>query len=66
MVPMMEKIMQYFRDVKAEVAKVNWPTKAEVSAATVLVIVLSLAVSLYVFACDQGLQAAISLFLRAR
>ncbi|MDR2694739.1 MAG: preprotein translocase subunit SecE [Chitinispirillales bacterium] len=63
---MMEKIMQYFRDVKAEVAKVNWPTKAEVSAATVLVIVLSLAVSLYVFACDQGLQAAISLFLRAR
>ncbi len=62
----MEKIMQYFRDVKAEVAKVNWPTKAEVSGATVLVIILSLAVSIYVFACDQGLQAAIGLFLRAR
>jgi len=62
----MEKIKQYFRDVKAEVAKVNWPTKAEVTSATILVIVLSVAVSVYVFACDQGLQFAISLFLRAR
>lgn len=62
----MGKIMQYFRDVKAEVAKVNWPTRTEVTGATVLVIVLSVAVSIYVFACDQGLQAAIGLFLRAR
>jgi preprotein translocase subunit SecE len=63
---MMEKITQYFRDVKAEVAKVNWPTRPEVTAATILVIVLSIAVSIYVFACDQGLQAAIGLFLKAR
>jgi preprotein translocase subunit SecE len=63
---MIGKIVQYFRDVRSEVAKVNWPTRAEVSSATVLVIVLSVAVSLYVFACDQGLQAAIGLFLRVR
>jgi preprotein translocase subunit SecE len=61
---MFGKIVQYLRDVRSEVAKVNWPTKAEVSSATVLVIVLSVVVSLYVFACDQGLQGAISLFLR--
>jgi len=63
---MIGKIVQYFRDVRSEVAKVNWPNRAEVSSATVLVIVLSVVVSLYVFACDQGLQAAIGLFLRAR
>jgi preprotein translocase subunit SecE len=66
MVVMVGKIRQYFRDVWAEVAKVNWPTKDEVRGATVLVIVLSLAVSLYVFVCDRALSTAIGLFLRAR
>ncbi|MDR0331355.1 MAG: preprotein translocase subunit SecE [Chitinispirillales bacterium] len=63
---MMQKIIQYLRDVRSEVAKVNWPTKDDISAGTVLVIILSIVVSIYVFVCDQGLQAAIGLFLRAR
>ena len=62
----MQKIIQYLKDVRSEVAKVNWPTKTDIRAATVLVIILSAVISLYVFACDQGLQAAIGLFLRAR
>jgi len=60
---MIARIAQYLRDVRAEVAKVNWPTKAEVTSATVLVIVLSVVVSVYVFACDRAL---VSLFLRVR
>jgi preprotein translocase subunit SecE len=62
----MNKIIQYFKDVRTEVAKVNWPTKDEVRGATVLVICLSIASSLFVFACDQVLQSVIGIFLRAR
>jgi len=62
----MSKVMQYLRDVRAEVAKVNWPTKDEVKGATILVIVLSIVMAVYIFACDQSLQAAIGLFLGAR
>ncbi|MFP4012985.1 MAG: preprotein translocase subunit SecE [Chitinispirillaceae bacterium] len=60
----MQKFIQYLKDVRTEVAKVSWPTKNEVTGATVLVIVLSVIVSLYVLACDQALQFAIGLFLR--
>jgi preprotein translocase subunit SecE len=63
---MIKKIVQYLKDVRSEVAKVNWPTKDEVTGATVLVVVLSIAMSLYIFACDQALQAAVGLFLRTR
>ena len=63
---MIKKIVQYLKDVRSEVAKVNWPTKDEVTGATVLVIALSVVMSLYIFACDQALQAAVGLFLRAR
>jgi len=62
----MNKMIQYFKDVRVEVAKVNWPTKNEVTGATVLVVALSVAMSLFIFACDQTLQNAIGLFLRAR
>jgi preprotein translocase subunit SecE len=63
---MIKKIVQYLKDVRSEVAKVNWPTKDEVTGATVLVIALSVAMSLYIFACDQALQTAVGLFLRTR
>ncbi|MCL2181953.1 MAG: preprotein translocase subunit SecE [Chitinispirillia bacterium] len=59
----MNKIMQYLKDVKAEMIKVNWPTQKDVTAATTLVICLSIVMAGYIFACDQGLQAVMRLFL---
>ena len=60
----MNKVIQYFKDVRTEVAKVNWPTKVEVKGATVLVIIFSILVSLYTFLGDQILQFVLGLFLR--
>ena len=59
----MNRVIQYLKDVRAEVAKVNWPTQKDVKAATILVIVLSIVMALYVFACDQALQAVIRMAL---
>jgi len=63
---MIKKVVQYLKDVRSEVAKVNWPTKDEVTGATVLVVALSVAMSLYIFGCDWVLQSALGLFLKAQ
>ena len=49
----MQKFIQYLKDVRLEMTKVSWPSKNEVNGATLLVIILSIVVSLYVFACDS-------------
>jgi preprotein translocase subunit SecE len=60
----MNRAVQYLKDVKAEMIKVNWPTRKDVKAATILVIVLSIIMAIYIFGCDQALQFVIGLILR--
>jgi preprotein translocase subunit SecE len=64
MVIIMDKFIQYLKDVRSEMAKVSWPTRNEVSSATVLVVVLSIIVSLFVYACDLTLNKLVGLFLK--
>jgi preprotein translocase subunit SecE len=59
----MNKIIQYLKDVRSEMAKVSWPTKNDVSGATLLVVVLSILVSIFVWACDKVLVTVMGLFL---
>jgi len=63
MVLKMDKIIQYLKDVRSEMVKVTWPQKSEVSGATILVVVLSIVVSLFVYACDKLLLFVVGLFL---
>jgi preprotein translocase subunit SecE len=60
----MQKILQYLKDVRSEMQKVTWPTRDELTGATMLVIFLSLVISLYVGLCDQVLFRAIGFLLR--
>jgi len=64
MVFAMNKLVQYLKDVRSELVKVSWPTKNEVSGATILVVVLSVLVSLFVYACDKVLMSVIGLFFK--
>jgi len=63
---MMNKIVQYLKAVKAEMIKVDWPKKKDITGATTLVVCLSMVMALYIFLCDSGLQALMGLFLRTR
>ena len=47
--------VQFLRDAKMELKKVKWPTKKELMAATVMVIVLVLIVAFYLGVIDFGL-----------
>lgn len=43
----LERIRRYFREVRAELSRVDWPSRQELIAMTVVVIVVLLAMALY-------------------
>ena len=54
---------QFLQEVRAEANKVTWPNRRETTVTTVLVIVMSVFVSLFLFADDQVIHLAINLIL---
>jgi preprotein translocase subunit SecE len=61
----MQKIMQYLKDVQGEMMKVTWPTWNELVGATVLVIVFSILMAVFVKLCDWGVSSLVKLFMQA-
>ncbi len=64
---MMNKIMKYFQESKAELKKVAWPTKKEITNYTLLVIGISLGIALFFGILDYffslGLEQLLAKFL---
>ena len=50
---------QFLREVRQELKKVAWPTRDETMTFTVVVLVVTLAVTAYTFALDFGLKNSI-------
>lgn len=59
----MTKIFQYLKEVKNELVKVVWPSRRETIKITVIVIVFSLLVSLFLGAVDYGLTKGLESLL---
>jgi preprotein translocase subunit SecE len=49
---MFAKVAQFIKDVQLEMGKVTWPTRDELIASTTIVLVVSLALSVFIFAVD--------------
>ena len=49
---MQDRVTRYFREVRAELLRVEWPSRAELIAMTVVVIIVLLAMALYLGAWD--------------
>ncbi|MBU0520543.1 preprotein translocase subunit SecE [bacterium] len=60
---MFKKLQNYLRDVQREMSKVSWPTRPELRESTVIVIIISLIMAVYIFTIDTGLTAIIKLVL---
>jgi preprotein translocase subunit SecE len=61
----MQKLLQYLKDVRSEMLKVTWPTWNELTGATILVIILSLIMAVFVKLCDMGIGSLLRMFLRS-
>lgn len=47
-----ERVVRYFREVRTELGRVEWPSRAELTAMTIVVVVVLLAMALYLGAWD--------------
>lgn len=54
---------QFVRQVKQEVSKITWPTRAEIIQGTITVAIMSVVIALFLFLVDAVFAGAIRLFL---
>ena len=59
---MLSKIQQFFKDVKTEMNKVAWPTKQELMNSTMVVIVVSIIFTVFIFLSDMVISEIVKLF----
>ncbi|MDD4995327.1 MAG: preprotein translocase subunit SecE [Patescibacteria group bacterium] len=58
------KIVEYIISSKAELKKVAWPTRAEITHYSMLVIGISLAIAVFLGACDYVLTLGLEQVVR--
>ncbi|PKN75178.1 MAG: preprotein translocase subunit SecE [Candidatus Cloacimonetes bacterium HGW-Cloacimonetes-2] len=56
-----EKIALFFREVRAEMKSVTWPSQADLKEGTLVVIVMSTIVALFLSLIDLGFNSIINL-----
>jgi preprotein translocase subunit SecE len=61
---MVNKLKEFFRDVKVEVKKVVFPTKDELIGSTWVVIITVIVISLFLGIVDLGLTRLVGIALR--
>lgn len=59
----LKKVREYFASVRAEVSRVSWPSRREIMTFTVLVIILTLALGIYLGLVDVVLQHLLRLLV---
>jgi len=57
-------LMRYFRETRAELAKVAWPTREEGTRLTVIVFIATIIATLVIFGVDSIFHELIVLLLR--
>lgn len=61
---MLNRVKEFFREVKIEIKKVVFPSKDELIGSTWVVIITVIIVSLFLGAVDLGLSKLVSMALR--
>ena len=55
----MEKIKKFLKEVNAELRKVTWPTKDELIGSTIVTVVVSLVVAIFIGIVDRILTSVV-------
>ncbi|MEK7646023.1 MAG: preprotein translocase subunit SecE [Patescibacteria group bacterium] len=59
----MNKIIQFFREVRVEISKVIWPTGRQLVIYTLVVIILSVLLAVFLGALDLGFQTILTKYI---
>ncbi|MBX3052932.1 MAG: preprotein translocase subunit SecE [Caldilineaceae bacterium] len=57
-------IVRYVRDTRAELSKVTWPTREEGTRLTVVVLIVTMLASVFLFSFDSLFSYLVTLFLQ--
>lgn len=57
-------LINYFKEVRVELTKVSWPTRAEATHLTLVILLSSLFVGLYIGGLDLGFTTLLGKFLK--
>ncbi|MBZ0265228.1 preprotein translocase subunit SecE [bacterium] len=60
---MFRKAIQYLRNVRVEMSKVSWPSREQLTESTVVTLVLSTLVALFIFFIDQIISRVINIII---
>jgi preprotein translocase subunit SecE len=55
--------VEYVRQVKAEMQKVTWPSRQELTSSTIAVFIMVVLAALFLFAADQILAFGVNMIL---
>ena len=58
------RLREFFQEVAAEFRRVNWPSRQEVAASTVVVLAVVFVLSMYLGAVDVGLSRLVEVILK--
>jgi preprotein translocase subunit SecE len=58
-----QKVVTYFDETVVELKKTTWPTKQEIKGSTIVVIITSFLVSIFIFVVDSVLSKLVSTVL---
>ena len=61
---MFDRLTNYLKGVRAEVARVSWPTRNEVISLTALILVVTVIITLYIWGVDGIIGTLLRLFVR--
>jgi len=60
----MDQAREFIKDVRVESARVSWPSREELRDSTLVVIVMVILVSVFLFVVDRILAAGVNLLFR--
>jgi preprotein translocase subunit SecE len=60
---LIDKSLQFLREVKVELKKVTWPSRKQTIGSTVVVVILAMIISLFLGVVDMGLSGLIRVVL---
>ena len=60
----LKRVREFFKEVAAEVRRVNWPSRNYVAASTMVVLVVVFVLAMYLGAVDVGLSRLVEVILK--
>ncbi len=61
---MFEKMTKFFKGVRGELARVTWPTRAEITSLTGLILIFVIILTIYIWGVDTIVQAILRFFIQ--